>query len=291
MEDAEVHDYGGRAHRRFGSTWNGVSLERVRWQVSNRTTGVTRQLDHQFFITLAGSLPRTRARLEDGARYEGVDFPGAVSFIPATQLRSSDYGRGVIEYAALRVDAAFLRLDTEVPAGSYDGFTNRNDPLSFQIIQALSREAEHPCAAPQLFADSAVTTLFLHLSRPRSAEGASWGSRPPRRGAGSRATLRLVVGYIEDHLAQDLRLELLADLAGMERSRFIAAFKEETGITPARFVARRRLKRAAELLREPTVPIAEVAAEVGLSSQSHLTTNFKRAYGTTPHAYRMSHLR
>ncbi|MFD0855387.1 AraC family transcriptional regulator [Actinomadura adrarensis] len=36
--------------------------------------------------------------------------------------------------------------------------------------------------------------------------------------------------------------------------------------------------------------MADIAYRVGLSSQSHLTTAFRRVYGTTPDAYRRAHL-
>jgi AraC family transcriptional regulator len=45
-----------------------------------------------------------------------------------------------------------------------------------------------------------------------------------------------------------------------------------------------RLKRAFDLIREGSLPLAEVAYSVGFADQSHLTRWVRRAYGVTPTA-------
>jgi AraC family transcriptional regulator len=101
-----------------------------------------------------------------------------------------------------------------------------------------------------------------------------------------------VLDHIHGNLGEDLRLDGLAAVAGMDRHHFARAFKAATGTPPHRYVTERRLELAARLLRERADPphaIADIAYRVGLSSQSHLTTAFRRRYGATPHAYRRAH--
>ncbi len=91
---------------------------------------------------------------------------------------------------------------------------------------------------------------------------------------------------IESSLSEDLGLERLAAAAGIGAHRFSTAFTREFGISPHQYVIERRLTRARTLLRQVDKPIAAIAYETGFASQSHLTTAFKKAVGTTPGAYR-----
>jgi AraC-like DNA-binding protein len=59
-----------------------------------------------------------------------------------------------------------------------------------------------------------------------------------------------------------------------------------TGITPQQYVIRCRLRRAVKLLQYGEMGTAEIALEVGCSSQSHLTTLFGRYIGAMPGAFR-----
>ncbi len=103
----------------------------------------------------------------------------------------------------------------------------------------------------------------------------------------SPAQLRRVVLYIEQHLDEDLPLTVLAAVADLSPSHFARRFKAATGQAPHRYVLARRVNGAKRLLLETDLPLAEVAAETGFSSQAHLTGIFGRAVGMTPGAYRI----
>jgi len=87
--------------------------------------------------------------------------------------------------------------------------------------------------------------------------------------------------HIVANLDTPLTLEDLSSLVGRSRFHFSRLFKLATGVTPHQYVVRRRVERARELLRAGGV-IAEVAAAVGFSSQSHLHSHIQRAFGCTP---------
>jgi AraC-like DNA-binding protein len=55
---------------------------------------------------------------------------------------------------------------------------------------------------------------------------------------------------------------------------------------PHQFMTSRRVERAKELLLRTDHSLAEIALEVGFSSQAHFTDQFRRATGSTPHRYR-----
>ena len=67
---------------------------------------------------------------------------------------------------------------------------------------------------------------------------------------------------------------------------FAAQFRVATGSRPHDFILRRRIERAQELLRDPSLALADIALCVGFQNQAHFTTVFKRFTGATPHRWR-----
>ncbi|MGC7103185.1 helix-turn-helix domain-containing protein, partial [Amycolatopsis lurida] len=164
-------------------------------------------------------------------------------------------------------------------------FTNRPDPLIRQLTLALRTEATAGGPAGSLFVDGIATTLALHLLRRYSTLTHRRRAPAPQL---TGARLRQVLEHIDDDLGGDLRLTRLTGIAGLERHQFGRAFKQATGRSPHQYVLQRRIERAAELLTRSDLPITEIAHTVGMSSQSHLTTVFRKIVGETPHAYRQA---
>jgi AraC family transcriptional regulator len=98
--------------------------------------------------------------------------------------------------------------------------------------------------------------------------------------------LRGIQELIESRLDADLTLQELAAEIGYSRSHFLRMFRATTGMTPHRYVLKRRLERARHLLEHVDLNIAEVAIMCGFSSQAHLTLAFRKEYGITPTEYR-----
>jgi AraC family transcriptional regulator len=97
-----------------------------------------------------------------------------------------------------------------------------------------------------------------------------------------------VIDYIEASIARDLRLSSLAKVAAMSVYHFAHRFKETVGMSPHAYALSRRLDRAREMLRRRDSNLSDVAAACGFSSQAHLTTAFRNAFGATPDKYRRS---
>ncbi|KYG06824.1 hypothetical protein BE21_32595 [Sorangium cellulosum] len=81
----------------------------------------------------------------------------------------------------------------------------------------------------------------------------------------------------------------LAQEAGMSRAAFSARFTEQMGASPGKYLAEWRMYRAKVRLRSGAALVAEVAAEVGYSSEAAFSHAFKKLVGTSPSAYRDGH--
>lgn len=80
--------------------------------------------------------------------------------------------------------------------------------------------------------------------------------------------------------------EGLADLVCMSYSKFRKIFKEYTGFAPSQYIQEVRIKIAKELLANTSMPIKEIAYELGYENKDYFFTVFKKVTQTTPIGYR-----
>jgi YesN/AraC family two-component response regulator len=90
---------------------------------------------------------------------------------------------------------------------------------------------------------------------------------------------------INRRYAEPLSLELFARTLGRERGYLGRLFKKEVGCGMREYLARVRVRRAAELIRQGT-KIEAVILEVGYRSPKRFYDAFKQEYGVTPAAFR-----
>ena len=92
--------------------------------------------------------------------------------------------------------------------------------------------------------------------------------------------------WINQHLAGDLSLSVLADQAGMSERSFSRHYAEATGQTPARAIERLRVEAAQRLLSETRLPVKRIAQRCGLGSEETMRRSFHRVIDITPQDYR-----
>lgn len=159
-----------------------------------------------------------------------------------------------------------------------------NDPLVQNIAAMLRDIFVNRRDLPRLVAASAASLLAVRL--------VSWATKASanRREQLSPSALKRVYSFVEDHLAEEFRLEDMARSAGCSRFHFARAFRSRTGMTPWQFVTRSRLGRAETLLRtRRELSVAEICHAVGFQDQSHFTRAFKSAFLVTPGTFRREH--
>lgn len=92
--------------------------------------------------------------------------------------------------------------------------------------------------------------------------------------------INAVIGYVREHLDEDLSLDVLARVAGFSPFHFHRVFKAITDETLNEIVTRLRLERAASLLRSsPELSVTEAAFASGFNSVSVFSRAFKKQYG------------
>jgi AraC family transcriptional regulator len=116
------------------------------------------------------------------------------------------------------------------------------------------------------------------------------GAPPEVRPDAARDRARAVDAalWIEAHAHEAIGLTDAAAQAGLSAYHFLRLFTRVVGVTPAQYLIRSRLGRAARLLAEDARSITDVAAEVGFGDLSNFVRTFHRAAGVSPRRFRQA---
>ncbi len=169
------------------------------------------------------------------------------------------------------VPVAFLSVDAP-SQGSMEPRANAYFPEPIQLKDLL-----------QWIADSLDRPI-----PPRTESGPGVAAPPVRYDVSVHhlEIVRWVVDFIERCYQEGTRFSEVAQAAGVSRSHLCRIFKRVTGLPLKRFLTRRRLRVAKDLLREPGLAIHQVASKVGYPDPSHFNRVFRRWEGQTPSLYR-----
>ena len=185
-------------------------------------------------------------------------MPGMIDVLPAGG-REAWY-----EADASRTLEVVLPADSTIAARYHT-----RDPQLEHLLRALSVDGTDP-----LVTDAIARAVLARLRTPAPV--------PVPRAMLSARELERVVAFIEQHLAESLTLERIAEVIGAGASHAHELLRASLGMPLHRYVIGRRLDVAARLLRDTSVPIAEVALVVGFAHQSHLSRWMRRLDGRSP---------
>ena len=239
---------------------------------------------HSLNLTIDGGTALTGARVGGELLYEGVDEPGALTFVPAQADR-----HGWAVASDMRLVGLYFhpRIAERLPevglAENIAPRINNSDPLIHVHLSRLAQELKGG-DVPELALMEHTIGLIVQRLLKRSPEI----DARTRNGRLGSAVLRQIAEYVDAQLSRRISLSELAAFADMPVFRFSRAFKRSTGFAPYQYILRRRVRRAEQLLAETDTPISGIAFATGFSSQSHLTTAFTRFAGQPPNAYRRS---
>jgi AraC family transcriptional regulator len=218
-----------------------------------------------------------------GRRHQGVSVHGDVDIVPSgveSRWELKDEDTALI----LGVPAGLLRRIAE-ESGRDPGrieIANRfqiRDPQLEHIGWALKAEMEAGFPNGHLYTESLATAIAVHLLNRHSSQSPALPESNARM-PGYR--LKRVLGYIEDHLADDLSVAQLAAVAGLSVSHFGASFRACAGQSVHQYVTRRRVDRARTLLRQDGQTVGQVAMATGFAHGSHLAYHMRRLLGISP---------
>lgn len=117
----------------------------------------------------------------------------------------------------------------------------------------------------------------------------SAGQRPQTQRRLRDFYMKEALSFIEQNYQRDISIEEIAAFCGLNRSYFGKVFRDTMGESPQAFLLHYRMARAAQLLKESTLPISAISAMVSYANQLHFSRAFKSVYGAAPRDYRATH--
>lgn len=101
--------------------------------------------------------------------------------------------------------------------------------------------------------------------------------------------IKEAINYIEQNFQNNITIEDIAAVCGINRSYFGKIFRSSIGRSPQEFLMNYRMVKAAELLKLTSLSIAEIGSAVGYENQLHFSRAFKTIYGISPRGWRNQH--
>jgi AraC-like DNA-binding protein len=211
-------------------------------------------------------------------RYRGesrLSRPGEIIILHPDEIHDGAAGaEDGLRYRMLYLEPALLRRCLEgehaplpfvdQPIVDDEGFRN----ALFSALGALDESLD------ELLVDDLVAEIAKGLARH--------AGRPLKPlGKLARRSADLARAYLEANATRPVRSEELEKIAGLDRYALSRHFRAAFATSPHRFLLMRRLQRARGMIGAGD-PIAEVATATGFADQSHLSRQFKKAFGVTP---------
>ena len=211
---------------------------------------------------------------------------GRLTFVPAGhEFYGWQHPRMLTRVSFFYIDPQNTLFDGDVRFSEID-FRPRLffvDPELWHLAAKL-REAAVRDGTPGAQYGEALAVLLGHELIRLNGEPAHTGGI--KRGGLSGWQQKRVTDFIEAHLAEDVRLSVLAGLVELSPYHFVRAFRQSFGVPPHRYHVRRRIERAKALLQEPDTSVTAVASAVGFAETSSFSTAFRKVTGSSPRDYR-----
>lgn len=233
---------------------------------------------HQIVITLCGTSDFEIEGL--GGRVNA--FSGCI--VPANHehyYSGSGYNRQLI--LDLPEDAPALTGEQRELVALFDAprFFALDDSLRHYLAFMESELAQTAHSPATSFQHDRLAATFLGALKARLGDQAS----PPTR----RLDMRHLDRFIQQHLADDLRVADLAKLVCLSEAHFSERFRQQTGLSPWQYVKRQRLHAAHQLVVQSHLSLTDIALQTGFANQSALSHAFRRGYGLSPRQLRQTH--
>lgn len=226
----------------------------------------------------------------NGKRHQFIATPPSVTIWPKGYMVRRYSCAGASELLVVSFDPSTLQRLMRRFGGLFPGSLAPQmairDETIISLLLSMEGEIKSACPGGTAFGELLSVALAAYVSRRYSVEA----GRETRRPLGTEnGELRKVLEYIEAHIASDLTLEVLAEVARLSPHHLCHLFKDSLGISIHQYVLKERIRVAKQILVEEDTTLADTAMATGFANQSHFTVVFRRYTGTTPRKYRQTY--
>ena len=201
-------------------------------------------------------------------------FPGQITTYIADKELPWEYVW--VEFDGLRAksiaESAGLTMDT--PIYHAQSKSLREDKINEMLYMTQNRESSPFHLIGHLY-------LFLDYMMRSSA-----GTNIQKGSQLRDFYIHEALNFMEHNFQNDISVEDVAAVCGLNRSYFGKIFKQAVGKSPQEFLLSYRMAKAAELLKLTQFSIGDISQAVGYDNQLHFSRAFKNIYGVSPREWR-----
>ncbi|MBI5371830.1 MAG: helix-turn-helix transcriptional regulator [Sphingobacteriales bacterium] len=157
------------------------------------------------------------------------------------------------------------------------------EPLLKACIDSISYLLDNPLLADDNLVTTKLKELLLLLSKTEQA-----GSIHDFISSLFTPATYDFNEIIQNNLFSDLSMEELARLTHSSLATFKRKFSALYHESPAKYILVKRLEKSSQLLQIKPKPVADIAYECGFENITHFNKAFKKHFGKTPTAFRLS---
>jgi AraC-like DNA-binding protein len=204
-------------------------------------------------------------------------FPGQITTYYADRNLPWEYVW--IEFDGLRVKEALDLTELSVNSPVYHA---QSQAIREQLMSEMLYIVHHAEESP--FHLIGHLYLFLdYLTRSAKSKRLVSSSKM------SDYYIKEAINYIEQNFQNDITIEDIAAVSGINRSYFGKIFRNSVGRSPQEFLMNYRMVKATELLKLTSLSIADIGSAVGYENPLHFSRAFKTIYGISPREWRNRH--
>ena len=278
--------------RRDVTRWNGLRMDEVEIVRREAYEYDAHASCHLLIMAERGERDDGETTVDGLPRSTLRNFSGRLSFVPGGH-RFWGWGRPRVltRVTYFYIDPTGPLLDPELRFAETE-FKPRlyfHDKDLWAIASKLKAHSDGTAPGQRQYAETLSILLAHELLRLNNgALDSTDASASYVRGGLAPWQRNRLAEYVEEHLADDVPLGALAEVAKLSPFHFARAFKQSFGMPPHRYLISRRIEHAKLLLADAAVTVTEVGIAVGFGDTSSFTTAFRRHAGITPSVYRRS---
>ena len=198
---------------------------------------------------------------------------------PNVEHTESSIPSNPLEYIALGISGVDLIFDPQGQHCSVLNYRESRSEIVALLRMLISEASRQPNGWDNVCQHLLVVLLSLLLRHTHFTLNIEQGLHTNKECAAARR-------YIDEHFAEPIDLDILANITHVNKYYLAHAFKREYGISPINYLIERRIRESKYLLEHTDYALSQIAHFLGISSSSYFSQSFRRSTGQSPTEYR-----
>lgn len=183
-------------------------------------------------------------------------------------------------------EALWIHFDGTMARAFYEEISAQHGPVIHSSLQTIPTVLHQICNdfrhSVPMFESSLSEMITGMLNELLSFD-------PQSKTAAHTSRIAQSITFINEHFAEDISLETLAQITNLSLYHFTRIFTKETGFTPHQYIILTRLTAAKYLLKSSEASVKDISFSVGFHSETNFCTTFKKWEQITPSQYRKNY--